>query len=181
MPKFKKGTPEYEFQNEQTKASKKYKKLLGREKLIITKTATIKVPKKMLYINNEGEQKIINTLTKTGKLTNRDKQPVINLISENINSVGVSGMGKTLLDRTYNIKHAIRDKRTTRFNEFYDTIRKINEIRDAIKKLKKIEKPNKNHKAKLIKLKKEEEEAIKDKDKKEKIYEMYKAEIHKIN
>jgi hypothetical protein len=37
---------------------------------------------------------------------------------------------------------------TKRFNEFYDTIRKINEIRDAIKKLKKIEKPNKNHKAK---------------------------------
>jgi len=181
MPKFKKGTPEYEFQKEQTKASKKYKSLLGKEKLIITGTAGVTVPKKMLYINNEGEQKIINTLTKTGKLTNRDKQPVINLISNNINSVGISGMGKTLLDRTYNIKRDIGDKRIKRFNEFYDTIKKINEIRDAIKKLNKIEKPNKNHKAKLIKLKKDEEEAIKDRDKKEKIYEMYKLGIHQIN
>jgi hypothetical protein len=169
------------IKKEQSKSSKKYKSLLGKEKLIITKTASITVPKKMLYMNNEGEQKIINTLTKTGKLTNRDKQPIINLISKDDNYVGVSNMGKTLLDRTYKIKKEIRDTRTKKFNEFYDTIRKINDIRDNIKKLEKIEKPNKNHKAKLIELNKELDEAIKDSKRKEKIHQMYRSDIHKIN
>ncbi len=169
MPKFKKGTPEAKAHMEQLKAMRNYKKMKGYEKLIINRTASITVPKKMLYIDNDGEQKIINTLTKTGKLTNRDKQPVINLISKDVNSkVGISNSGKTLLDRTYYIKQGIFDKRKDKFTEYYDTIRKINDIRGSIKRLEGIEKPNKNHKAKLIKLNKELDETMKDRDKKEK-------------
>ena len=72
-------------------------------------------------------------------------------------------------------------KRKDKTREYLEIIRKTNDISDAIKRLKKIEKPNKNHKAQLLELNKELEEAMKDKDWKEKIREMYRSEIQKIN
>ena len=106
MPKFKKGTPEAKAHMEQLRAARNYNKMKGHEDLIITRTAKIGVPKKMLYINPNGDQKIINTLTKRGNLTSRDHHPVINLVDQDSNHVGVINMGLSKRNLTKKLTHA---------------------------------------------------------------------------
>jgi len=105
MKKFKKGTPEAKTHMEQLRAMRNYNKMKGHEELIINRTAEIGVPKKMLYINPNGEQKIINTLTKRGNLTSREHKPVINLVNQDKNYISILKDGqrksnfKTMLNR----------------------------------------------------------------------------------
>ena len=47
----------------------------------IMNTPTIEVPTKMVYINNKGDKKVVNTLTKNGKLTTRDKKQAVKLVN----------------------------------------------------------------------------------------------------
>jgi polyhydroxyalkanoate synthesis regulator phasin len=49
--------------------------------LKIVNTPIVEVPQNMLYINNQGDKKVIHTLTKKGRITTRDKKPIVNFIS----------------------------------------------------------------------------------------------------
>ncbi len=50
----------------------------------------IEVPKTMDYIDKKGKEHEINTLTKSGNFTRRDKKPAMNLIENDSNKISVS-------------------------------------------------------------------------------------------
>ena len=83
MPRFEKGSDEAKAYmksiREARKLTNNYEKMKGHEDLIMTNTAEIAVPKTLLYIDRNGEHKIIKTLTKAGTLTRKDKKPVIKI------------------------------------------------------------------------------------------------------
>lgn len=136
MPKFLKGSPEAKAHMDQLRAARNYKKMKGHEQLIMTGTAKIGVPLKMLYINPQGDQKIINTLTKKGNLTSREKKPVIKLVNQqkDYNYVSTMHIGISKLDLTKKIKDAKwHDKRDNPV--YYDADLNYWKILDHYKKL----------------------------------------------
>jgi len=62
--------------------------------LTIVHTPQIKIPKEMLYIDKKGKRTIINTLTKTGAITKKNKKSVIS-ITANDGAFEIVDKGKT--------------------------------------------------------------------------------------
>ena len=72
----------------------------GHENLVMTNTAQIAVPKTLLHVDANGEQKIIKTVTKSGTLTRRDKKPVIKIEPKTISELRIIDQGKTKKERS---------------------------------------------------------------------------------
>ena len=77
-------------------AKMKYRKHL--HSLLVFGKPIIEVSKTMNYIDNKGKEHEVDTLTKTGNLTKRNKKPAMNLIQNNLNKINVS---KTLSKDSY--------------------------------------------------------------------------------
>ena len=58
--------------------------------LLVFGRPVIEVPKTVDYIDKNGKESEINTLTKSGNFTRRDKKPAINLIANDLNKISVS-------------------------------------------------------------------------------------------
>jgi hypothetical protein len=120
MPRFEKGSDEAKAYmksiREARKLTNNYEKMKGHEKLVMTNTAKIAVPKTLLHIDDKGEQKIIKTVTKSGNLTRRDKKPVINIEPRTNNTLHVT-QGKTKAERSRIILRQIHGSTLNRHDE----------------------------------------------------------------
>ena len=67
MPEFEKGSEAAKEHMRKVREGRKlknnYEKMKGHEDLVMTNTAEIAVPKTLLHIDGNGEQKIIKTMT----------------------------------------------------------------------------------------------------------------------
>ena len=106
--------------------------------LLLVGTPSIKVPNKMMYITKKGNESIINTLTKTGKISTRDKKPVIRFDKTIDNKLTIQNEGYSKL--------SIKSKLAT------ESINKKDKLKSIKIELKKIEEE--------IEKNKEEEERI---------------------
>ena len=127
---------------------KKVKKDLSN--LIIAGTAKVEVPKHMLFYTKTGQEKEINTLTKTGKITTRNNKPIIKFENINDDTVHISNFGST--QKMENIKNDVKKNEIQRSI----LIKGLNKLKEEIKSLN----PKKD-KAKIEQLKSD----IKEKDK----------------
>ena len=116
MPRFEKGSDEAKAYMKSIREGRKlktnYEKMKGHEDLIMTNTAQIAVPKTLLHIDGNGEQKIIKTVTKSGNLTRRDKKPVINIEPRTNNTLDVK-QGETKAERSRKILSQIHGSTLT--------------------------------------------------------------------
>ena len=69
-------------------AKTEYRKHL--HSLLVFGRPFIEVPKTMDYIDKQGKESEINTLTKSGNFTRRNKKPAMNLIENDSNKISVS-------------------------------------------------------------------------------------------
>ena len=104
MPRFEKGSEEAKAYMKSIREARKlktnYEKMKGHGNLIMTNTAEIAVPKTLLHIDANGDQKIIKTVTKSGTLTRRDKKPVIKIEPKTENELKIINQGKTKKERS---------------------------------------------------------------------------------
>jgi hypothetical protein len=100
--------------------------------LKIVNTPIVEVPQNMLYINNQGDKKVINTLTKKGRITTRDKKPIVNFISNSdepsfINQIfHTRNKGETLHDIAY--------AKSSKLGKNYNSSIKLQDLRESIKR-----------------------------------------------
>ena len=128
MPRFEKGSDEAKAYMKSIREGRKlktnYEKMKGQENLIMTNTAEFAVPKTLLHIDANGDQKIIKTVTKSGTLTRRDKKPVIKIEPHEDNTVQIKNSGTTKKGRSRNLLIDINDNSYQRYNkehrEIYD-------------------------------------------------------------
>ncbi len=71
-------------------------------KKIIAGTAHISVPKTMIQSTKSGKFKEFNTLTKTGKISTRNKQPVIIFDGVDNDYIKITNKGDTITKREFN-------------------------------------------------------------------------------
>jgi hypothetical protein len=104
MPRFEKGSDEAKAYmksiREARKLTNNYEKMKGHENLVMTNTAKIAVPKTLLHIDANGDQKIIKTVTKSGNLTRKDKKPVIKIEPKTDNELKIINNGTTKAGRS---------------------------------------------------------------------------------
>ena len=104
MPRFEKGSDEAKAYMKSIREGRKlknnYEKMKEHENLVMTNTAEIAVPKTLLHIDANGDQKIIKTVTKSGTLTRRDKKPVIKIEPKTDNELKVINNGTTKAGRS---------------------------------------------------------------------------------
>ena len=121
MPRFEKGSEEAKAYMKSIREARKlktnYEKMKGHENLIMTNTAEIAVPKTLLHIDANGDQKIIKTVTKSGTLTRRDKKPVIKIEANRDNTISITKSGTTKAGRSKNLLNEIHDNSNERFNK----------------------------------------------------------------
>ena len=142
MPKFKKGTPEAKAHMEAIRSKRNYDKMIGHEKLIMTRTSTINVPDKMLYINSKGDQKIINTLTKSKNITTRDKRPIINFITNNESRFQIENKGTSKLSTTKQLTNAIMEHHSAITGTKHHIQNNLGAKTTELNRLKSLKKPN---------------------------------------
>ena len=116
---------------------------------LITGTPVIEVPPKMVYINNKGDKKLIDTLTKSKRIASRDKKPVIGFVStdkdESQTFINVKDKGTTLKKRSDIFKWDIHRKYDNEYSNFkYATqdMKKLISIRNRAKNPETIKKYN---------------------------------------
>ena len=118
------------------KAKSQYRKHLN--SLLIFGRPIIEVPKTIDYIDKRGKEHEINTLTKAGNFTRREKKPAINLIANNLNKINISkSLSKYSLSKK--IKEGVANFK------FKSNLKSTNEkLKSNVKKLKqtKITKPS---------------------------------------
>ena len=86
---------------------------------LITGTPVIEVPPKMVYINNKGDKKLIDTLTKSKRIASRDKKPVIGFIpNDNDNYIRIQTNGMSLKSRSDKQLFDLRDVAKGRMYKF---------------------------------------------------------------
>ena len=151
MPKFKKGTPEAKAHMEAIRSRKNYEKMTGHEKFIMTRTSTINVPDKMLYINSRGDQKIINTLTKSKNITTRDRKPVINFVTNNESRFQIENKGSSKSSTTTQITNAIREHHDAIKGTKHHIQNNLGAKTTELNRLKSLKKPIKNN-LKILKI-----------------------------
>jgi len=109
---------------------------------LIAGTPQINVPNELLHFNKKGEPKLINTLTKTGQITKRDKKPVIKLKGRSFedgkkNFINVLNDGETL-DKNKNKKlynvflglSNVEDKNKNKLRDEYEKIKTSRKKKD---------------------------------------------------
>ena len=132
MPRFEKGSEEAKAYMKSIREGRKlktnYEKMKGHEDLIMTNTAQIAVPKTLLHIDGNGEQKIIKTMTKAGNLTKRDKKPVIKIEPKTENIILIDKSGRTKAERSHTLLSKIHE--STKHNEYTRIHDLENEMRD---------------------------------------------------
>jgi len=133
MPRFTKGSDEAKAYMKSIREGRKlktnYEKMKGHEDLIMTNTAQIAVPKTLLHIDGNGEQKIIKTVTKSGNLTRRDKKPVIKIEPKTENELKIINQGKTKKERSTGLLKEVNIDLDNRKNK------KINQVKENLDKL----------------------------------------------
>jgi hypothetical protein len=89
--------------NDKTNAKKKLSREL-KSHLKIVRTAEIDVPKQLLYIDNNGKESIINTLTSKKNISRRNKKTVFEIGISNDNNFHIknAGQSRTLLSSNFN-------------------------------------------------------------------------------
>ena len=124
MPRFEKGSDKAKAYMKTIREGRKlkvsYEKMKGHENLILTNTAEFAVPKTLLHIHANGDQKIIETVTKSGTLTRRDKKPVIKIEPHEDNTVRILKSGTTKAGRSKNLLTEINDNSNERFKKESD-------------------------------------------------------------
>jgi len=117
---------------------KKVKKDLSN--LLIAGTSEIDVPKHMLFYTKTGQEKEINTLTKTGKIAIRNKKPVIKFenTSPDVNYLIIKKGGTT--------KEKIKEEHNLNINFAANTAisNKIKNLKEKIKTTNKRTKEGRN-------------------------------------
>jgi hypothetical protein len=166
MPKFKKGTPEAKAHMEAIRSRKNYEKMTGHEKIIMTSTSTINVPDKMLYINSRGDQKIINTLTKSKNITTRDRKPVINFVTNNESRFQIENKGSSKSSTTTQITNAIREHHDAIKGTKHHIQNNLGAKTTELNRLKSLKKPNQKQLENLENLVNNENKIINSIDKK---------------
>jgi hypothetical protein len=101
--------------------------------LKIVNTPIVEVPQNMLYINNQGDKKVINTLTKKGRITTRDKKPIVNFIS-NSDEPNFRNQDFYTINKG-NTLHDIARLRMSDLGKGYNTSINIKDKTDSIKRL----------------------------------------------
>ena len=124
---------------------------------LITNTPVIEVPSKMVYVNNNGDKKTINTLTKKGRLSSRDKKPVIGFVpNDTDNIISIKNSSKTLTTRSDHLLYDLKDVAKAKMYKFLQNsdsklyLQKIRENKSKKSKSEYIDKMNK-HKDELKK------------------------------
>ena len=103
----------------QKKVINDYDQLNKIKNYLIANTPSIEVPSKMVYINNKGDKKVINTLTKTKRIASRDKTPVIGFVSTDAdNYIKVKDGGKTLKSRSDKLLYNLHDVAKAKMYKF---------------------------------------------------------------
>ena len=116
---------------------------------LIMNTPTISVPQKMVYINNNGDKKVINTLTKNGKLSTRDKKQAVKFVNaeDGDNNFNVNNNGYSLSMKSKRFVNEINHEMTYRLiNHTFknqDEIHKLYSLRQRSKKPETIKKYDK--------------------------------------
>ena len=151
---------------EAIRSKKNYEKMTGHEKLIMTRTSTINVPEKMLYINLRGDQKIINTLTKSKNITTRDKHPIINFITNNESRFQIENKGTSKSSTTKNLTNAIMEHHNTITGTKHHIQNNLGAKRTELNRLKSLKKPNKKQLENLENLVNNENKIVNSIDKK---------------
>ena len=89
---------------------------------LITSTPVIEVPSKMVYVNNKGDKKLIDTLTKSKRIASRDKKPVIGFVDNDKDDlqtfIHVKDKGITLKNRSDHLKWDIHTKYSNEYSNF---------------------------------------------------------------
>ena len=133
----------------QKKAINDYEQFNKIKNYLIMNTPTISVPQKMVYINNNGDKKVINTLTKNGKLSTRDKKQAVKFVNDkdDDNNVYVKNNGYSLSMRSKRFVNEINSDMTQRLitHTFknQDEIYKLYSLRKRAKKPETIKKYDK--------------------------------------
>lgn len=129
MPKFEKGSEEMKEHMRKLREARKTNK----EKLLVANTAKIAVPKKLIYVNPNGQKEKINTVTKKGTITMRENKPVIKLRPNTQYTLKIVEKGKKRTLNTVN-------KKTPRKKMVNDSavVKKADESVQTVQGLKKV-------------------------------------------
>jgi len=105
--------------------------------LLLAGTPEIEIPKKMVYINKSGKEKIVNTLRQNGEFAKRDSKSVISFTPVDGNELNIINKGESRSDdKSYGHIIAVRDKTieflqhqiANRKNLLADNHRKLNVV-----------------------------------------------------
>jgi virulence-associated protein VagC len=149
--------------------------------LLVVGTPSITVPEKMLLIKENGDEAIINPVTKSGTLARKNKQNILKINQSDTNFISVDSNGTSRSRKIKNIELG----RNKKASEKSDHLREISAYKriheNDIKKIE--EKPNKTKRelTKLAKLKEEYDVYMKDYNKRYDKASMYAPMLKKYN
>lgn len=107
------------------------------DKYFVANTAEIFVPDKVVNIDDEGQIKLVKTLTKNKIIKKIKGKPVIKFEDKNIDNIVINKEGEKLKNKSKGLLNAIRNKNHKLHNETYA---KIYVLSDEINKTKGAEK-----------------------------------------
>lgn len=137
MPKFIKGSEDAKEHMAKLRAMRNHNKTKTHDDLIKTNTAEIAVPINLLHIDKKGQPKIINTLTKSGNLTKRDKKPIIKIEPHTDNEIKIINSGTKQMKEQPKLKINMTTMTEKKRNDQIDFIRKSGDYGDIfVNKLK---------------------------------------------
>jgi hypothetical protein len=107
---------------------------MNKNELLLTGSGSFFVPEKMLYITKKGNESVINTLTKTGRISSRDKKPIIRFdkIKDNYLSINKPGYSKKSIKKY--LADQAQDKITDRFSTYTSHL-EISKLENKLKRL----------------------------------------------
>jgi len=150
---------QYHAQKGEQKAVEKGNKHFKESKdLLVVGTPSISIPDKMLLIKQNGDEAIINPLTKSGSLAKKDKQNILKIEQNHQNYVSVKTMGTSRRNKERVIRPGIKNKHAEKLyyiNESTKYKHLLDLKNEEIKALEEKPKKTKRDLTKLTKLKDE--------------------------
>jgi hypothetical protein len=117
---------------------------------LIAGTPSIRVPKKMVFITKEGKFKEVDTLTKSGIVSMRNKKRLIKFETGEKNEIDIIDDGYSRKSRANNYITDIRKNKIKNLETLSDLRRASPfEMQMEIRKLKSYKKPNESNKKRL--------------------------------
>jgi len=117
------------------------------DKYFVANTAEIFVPDKVVSIDNEGQIKLVKTLTKNKSIKKIKGKPVIKFDDKNINGIIINQEGKKLMDSSKGLLNNIQKNKNKEKEKLSKT---FEELRQGIKNTKFKEKKDLQKKQNII-------------------------------